>query len=231
MYNNTITLSNGVAVPQLALGTWLIDDGEAADAVASAIRMGYRHIDTAQAYMNERGVGRGIRAGGIARDRLFITTKVAAEHKDYRSAAAGIDGSLKALGLDYIDLMIIHSPQPWDKVNQSDDRFFEGNREAWRALTDAYKAGKLRAIGVSNFLKEDIDNLWDSAEVKPMVNQVLCHISNTPLELIDYCQKLGIVMEAYSPVAHGEAMKNPKIAAMAEKYGVSVPPRAARARC
>lgn len=223
MYNNTITLSNGVAVPQLALGTWLIDDGEAADAVASAIRMGYRHIDTAQAYMNERGVGRGIRAGGIARDRLFITTKVAAEHKDYRSAAAGIDGSLKALGLDYIDLMIIHSPQPWDKVNQSDDRYFEGNREAWRALTDAYKAGKLRAIGVSNFLKEDIDNLWDSAEVKPMVNQVLCHISNTPLELIDYCQKLGIVMEAYSPVAHGEAMKNPKIAEMAEKYGVSVP--------
>ena len=223
MYNNTITLSNGVAVPQLALGTWLIDDGEAADAVASAIRMGYRHIDTAQAYMNERGVGRGIRAGGIARDRLYITTKVAAEHKDYRSAAAGIDGSLKALGLDYIDLMIIHSPQPWDKVNQSDDRYFEGNREAWRALTDAYKAGKLRAIGVSNFLKEDIDNLWDSAEVKPMVNQVLCHISNTPLELIDYCQKLGIVMEAYSPVAHGEAMKNPKIAEMAEKYGVSVP--------
>ncbi|MBR3586554.1 MAG: aldo/keto reductase [Oscillospiraceae bacterium] len=223
MYNNTITLSNGVAVPQLALGTWLIDDGEAADAVASAIRMGYRHIDTAQAYMNERGVGRGIRAGGIARDRLFITTKVAAEHKDYRSAAAGIDGSLKALGLDYIDLMIIHSPQPWDKVNLSDDRYFEGNREAWRALTDAYKAGKLRAIGVSNFLKEDIDNLWDSAEVKPMVNQVLCHISNTPLELIDYCQKLGIVMEAYSPVAHGEAMKNPKIAEMAEKYGVSVP--------
>ena len=223
MYNNTITLSNGVAVPQLALGTWLIDDGEAADAVASAIRMGYRHIDTAQAYMNERGVGRGIRAGGIARDRLFITTKVAAEHKDYRSAAAGIDGSLKALGLDYIDLMIIHSQQPWDKVNLSDDRYFEGNREAWRALTDAYKAGKLRAIGVSNFLKEDIDNLWDSAEVKPMVNQVLCHISNTPLELIDYCQKLGIVMEAYSPVAHGEAMKNPKIAEMAEKYGVSVP--------
>ena len=223
MYNNTITLSNGVAVPQLALGTWLIDDGEAADAVASAIGMGYRHIDTAQAYMNERGVGRGIRAGGIARDRLFITTKVAAEHKDYRSAAAGIDGSLKALGLDYIDLMIIHSPQPWDKVNLSDDRYFEGNREAWRALTDAYKAGKLRAIGVSNFLKEDIDNLWDSAEVKPMVNQVLCHISNTPLELIDYCQKLGIVMEAYSPVAHGEAMKNPKIAEMAEKYGVSVP--------
>lgn len=118
--------------------------------------------------------------------------------------------------------MIIHSPQPWVEVNQSSDRYFEGNLEAWRALTDAYKAGKIRAIGVSNFLQEDIDNLLENAEVKPMVNQVLCHISNTPLELIKYCQDKGIVMEAYSPVAHGEALKNPEIAAMAEKYGVSI---------
>ena len=223
MFNNTVTLSNGVVVPQLALGTWLIGNREATGAVRSAIDIGYRHIDTAQAYGNERGVGAGIRECGVPRDQIFVTTKVAAEHKDYRSAAAGIDGSLKDLGLEYIDLMIIHSPQPWAKVNQSDDRYFEGNREAWRALTDAYKAGKLRAIGVSNFLEEDIDNLWNSADVKPMVNQVLCHISNTPIELIGYCQKLGIAMEAYSPVAHGEAMKNPEIAEMAGKYGVTVP--------
>lgn len=223
MFHNTITLSNGVAVPQLALGTWLIDNGRTADAVKAAIDIGYRHIDTAQAYANEQGVGVGVRTCGVPRDQLFVTTKVAAEHKDYKSAAAGIDGSLKAMGLDYIDLMIIHSPQPWAAVNQSDDRYFEGNREAWRALTDAYKAGKLRAIGVSNFLQEDIENLWDWAEVKPMVNQVLCHISNTPLELIEYCQRRGIVMEAYSPVAHGEALKNEKIAEMAARYGVSVP--------
>ena len=223
MFNNTVTLSNGVIVPQLALGTWLIENGETAEAVQAAIKLGYRHIDTAQAYGNEQGVGVGVRASGVARDQLFITTKVAAEHKDYRSAMDGIDGSLRRLGLDYIDLMIIHSPQPWMEVNRSDDRYFEGNREAWRALTDAYKAGKLRAIGVSNFLQEDIDNLWSNADVKPMVNQVLCHISNTPLDLIAYCQKLGIVMEAYSPVAHGEALKNAKIAAMAQKYGVSVP--------
>ena len=223
MFHNTITLSNGVAVPQLALGTWLIDNGRTADAVKAAIDIGYRHIDTAQAYANEQGVGVGVRTSGVPRDQLFVTTKVAAEHKDYKSAAAGIDGSLKAMGLDYIDLMIIHSPQPWAAVNQSDDRYFEGNREAWRALTDAYKAGKLRAIGVSNFLQEDIENLWDWAEVKPMVNQVLCHISNTPLELIEYCQRRGIVMEAYSPVAHGEALKNEKIAEMAARYGVSVP--------
>ena len=223
MFHNTITLSNGVAVPQLALGTWLIDNGRTADAVKAAIDIGYRHIDTAQAYANEQGVGVGIRTSGVPRDQLFVTTKVAAEHKDYKSAAAGIDGSLKAMRLDYIDLMIIHSPQPWAVVNQSDDRYYEGNREAWRALTDAYKAGKLRAIGVSNFLQEDIENLWDWAEVKPMVNQVLCHISNTPLELIEYCRRRGIVMEAYSPVAHGEALKNEKIAEMAARYGVSVP--------
>ena len=127
------------------------------------------------------------------------------------------------MGLDYLDMMIIHSPQPWMEVNQSDDRYVEGNREAWRALEDAYKAGKLRAIGVSNFLEGDIDSLWEAAEIKPMVNQVLCHIANTPLELIEYCQSKGIVMEAYSPVAHGEAMKISAIAEMAKKYGVTIP--------
>ena len=223
MFNEIMRLSNGVEIPQLALGTWLIDDDKVAAAVKAAIDIGYIHIDTAQAYENERGVGEGIRTSGIARDKLFVTTKVAAEHKDYKSAAEGIDESLRKMGLDYIDMMIIHSPQPWVKVNQSDDRYFEGNLEAWRALTDAYKAGKLRAIGVSNFQKEDIDNIWNNAEIKPMVNQVLCHIANTPLDLIRYCQDKGIVMEAYSPVAHGEAMKIPAIGEMAKKYGVTIP--------
>ena len=223
MFDKKVRLANGVEVPQLALGTWMIDDRDAAEAVSAAIKMGYRHIDTAQAYGNERGVGEGVIVSGIARDQIFVTTKVAAEHKDYKSAADGIEESLKKLGLDYIDMMIIHSPQPWVEVNQSENRYIEGNREAWRALTDAYKAGKISAIGVSNFLEEDIDNLWEAAEVKPMVNQVLCHISNTPLELIEYCQNKGIVMEAYSPVAHGEALKNEKIAEIAKKYGVSVP--------
>ena len=223
MYSKTLALSNGIVVPQLALGTWFIDDDKAAEAVREAVKIGYRHIDTAQAYANERGVGEGVRTAGIPREELFVTTKVAAEHKDYESAARSIDESLAAMGLHYLDMMIIHSPQPWVEVNQSDDRYFEGNLEVWRALTDAYKAGKIRAIGVSNFQKEDIDNIWDNAEVKPMVNQVLCHISNTPLDLIDYCQSKGIVMEAYSPVAHGEALKNPKIAEMAAKYGVTIP--------
>ena len=216
-------LKNGVEIPVLALGTWLVEDDKVADAVKTAVQLGYCHIDTAQAYGNERGVGEGIRTCGLPREQLFVTSKVAAEHKTYEAAAASIDKTLADMGLDYLDMMIIHSPQPWDKVNQSEDRYVEGNRAAWRALEDAYKAGKLRAIGISNFLQEDIESLWETAEIKPMVNQVLCHISNSPLELIDYCQKKGIVMEAYSPVAHGEALKNQKIADMAEKYGVSIP--------
>lgn len=223
MYQEMKKLSNGVKIPMLALGTWFIDDDKVEEAVKSAVKLGYRHIDTAQAYGNEQGVGKGIRSCDVPREQIFVTSKVAAEYKTYEEAAASIDRSLANMGLDYIDMMIIHSPQPWDKVNQSEDRYVEGNRAAWRALEDAYKAGKLRAIGVSNFLQEYIENLWDTAEIKPMVNQVLCHISNSPLELIDYCQKKGMVMEAYSPVAHGEALKNKAIADMAEKYGVTIP--------
>ena len=223
MFKKTMKLSNGVEIPQLALGTWLIDNAKVTEAVKAAVALGYRHVDTAQAYENEAGVGEGICNCGVPRDQLFVVSKVAAEHKDYKSAAAGIDATLRKMGLDYLDMMIIHSPQPWMEVNQSDNRYVEGNREAWRALEDAYKAGKLRAIGVSNFLEGDIDSLWEAAEIKPMVNQVLCHIANTPLSLIEYCQGKGIVMEAYSPVAHGEAMKIPAIAEMAQKYGVTIP--------
>ena len=223
MYNHTLTLSNGVKIPQLGLGTWFIDDDEVADAVKAAVKLGYRHIDTAQAYGNERGVGEGVRTCGIPREELFVVSKVAAEHKTYEEAAAGIDATLEKMGLDYLDMMIIHSPQPWVKVNQCEDRYVEGNRAAWKALEDAYKAGKLKAIGISNFQIGDIESLLEVCEIKPMVNQILLHISNTPLELVEYCQKNGIVVEAYSPIAHGEILNQPEIAAMAEKYGVSVP--------
>lgn len=148
---------------------------------------------------------------------------MAAEHKTYEEAKAGIDETLKKMGLDYLDMMIIHSPQPWVEVNQSDNRYKEGNRQAWRALEEAYNEGKLKAIGVSNFQIEDIESLMETAKVKPMVNQILCHISNTPLERIDYCQKNDIAVEAYSPIAHGEILSQPEIKAIADKYGVSVP--------
>lgn len=146
MLKETYTLNNGVAIPKLGLGTWFIDDDKIADAVREAVKIGYRHIDTAQAYGNERGVGEGVRTCGIPREELFVVSKVAAEHKTYEEAKAGIDGTLEKMELDYLDMMIIHSPQPWVKVNQSDDRYVEGNRAAWRALEEAYKEGKLKAM-------------------------------------------------------------------------------------
>jgi diketogulonate reductase-like aldo/keto reductase len=215
------TLSNGVEIPKLGLGTWFINDNAAVQALKDATEIGYRHIDTAQAYQNERGVGQGIRASGLPRAELFATTKLAAEVKSYEEALASIDASLQRLGLDYIDMMIIHSPKPWAKFKE-DEPYFEGNREAWRALEEAYKAGKLRAIGVSNFEKADLDNILGSCSVKPMVNQILVHISNTPKELIKYCQEQNILVEAYSPIGHGELLNNQAIKEIAEKYKVSV---------
>jgi len=216
------TLSNGIKIPKLGLGTWFISDENAAQAVKDAVETGYRHIDTAQAYENERGVGEGVRTCGVKREDIFVTTKLAAEVKSYDEAVASIDNSLKTLGLDFIVMMIIHSPKPWMEFHEKNP-YFEGNREAWKALEEAYKAGKLRAIGLSNFQKEDLDNILESCTVKPMVNQILVHISNTPEELIKYSQQKGILVEAYSPVAHGELMKNQDVIKIAEKYGVTVP--------
>lgn len=214
------TLSNGVQIPKLGLGTWFIEDANAAQVVRDAVELSYRHIDTAQAYENEAGVGLGVRSCGLERHQLFVTTKLAAEIKSYDEAVKAIDGSLKAMQLDYIDLMLIHSPQPWADF-RGEDPCFAGNREAWRALEDAYKAGKLRAIGVSNFLQADLENLLDGCRVTPMVNQVLAHIGNPPFELADYCREKGILVEAYSPVAHGQILNHPEVTAMAEKYSVT----------
>lgn len=221
------TLSNGVEIPKLGLGTWLINNDDVVQAVKDATALGYRHIDTAQAYANELGVGEAIKACGVSRKDLFITTKLAAEVKSYKEAIASIDGSLQRLGLDQIDMMIIHSPKPWAGFLK-DDPHFEGNREAWRALEEAYTAGKLRAIGLSNFEIPDIENVLSSCTVKPMVNQILAHVSNTPHDLINYCQARNILVEAYSPVGHGELLKNQQILAIANKYNVSVPQIAIR---
>ena len=211
------TLSNGVRLPKLSLGTWLMSPDEAEKAVKDAISLGYRGVDTAEAYENEAGIGRAIKD----RDSIFITTKLKAEYKSYKDAQAAIDKSLIDLDLNYIDLMLIHSPQPWAEVNQSDNRYKEGNLEAWRALEDGIRAGKIRAIGVSNFLQEDLDNIIANSSIKPMVNQILAHISNTPFELIEYSKAKEMIVEAYSPIAHGMALRNETIKEMASKYAVS----------
>ena len=216
----TYKLENGVKIPKLGLGTWCIDNDKAAQAVRTAVALGYRLIDTAQAYKNEQGVGEGIRSCGVPREELFVASKVAAELKTYEAAAASIEETLKKMGLDYLDQMIIHAPQPWSEFRDT-KRYFAENKAIWRALEDAQAAGKVRVIGVSNFLQDDLENLLSDCRVQPMVNQILLHISNTDQELLNFCKEQHIQVEAYSPIAHGEALKNPVIAQMAKKYGVS----------
>jgi len=218
----SFTLSNGITIPKLGLGTWRIDDDKVAQAVRDAVEIGYRHIDTAQGYGNERGVGEGVRTSGLPRDQLFVTTKIEAGHKTFETARNSIDKSLLAAGLDYYDLIIIHSPQPWTEFRKG-EHFFEGNLEAWRALEEAQQAGKVRSIGVSNFEQVDLENILTNGSARPVVNQVLAHVGNTPFELIDYCKSQNILVEAYSPVAHGNLLGNAEIAAMAEHCGVTIP--------
>lgn len=217
---DTYTLSNGVDIPKIGLGTWLMDDDQAEQAVRDAIGAGYRNIDTAQAYGNEHGVGKGVRASGVAREDLFVSTKLAAEIKDYDAAVKAIDESLAKLDLGYIDLMLIHAPQPWDDFRGGD--YADGNRAAWRALEEAHHAGKLRAIGVSNFLEDDVQNIIDGGTITPHVNQLLVHAGNTPTDLLTFCADKGIHVEAYSPIAHGEVLDNEDLKTMADKYDVSV---------
>lgn len=220
IFSETYSLSNGVSIPKLGFGTWFIDDDKAAEAVRQAVSVGYRHIDTAQAYGNERGVGEGVCTCGIPREEIFVTSKVAAEHKTYHSAMDSIDETLGKMGLDYLDLMIIHSPQPWAEW-RGKKRYFDENKEVWKAMEDAYKAGKLRAIGVSNFLQDDLESLLASCEIRPMVNQILVHIGQTPLSLIEYCRSQNILVESYSPIGHGQILQSPLVLEAAEKYGVT----------
>ena len=217
MLNETYTLSNGVKIPKLGLGTWFIDDDKAGDVVKEAVKLGYRLIDTAQAYGNERGVGEGVRNCGLPRNEIFVTSKVAAEAKSYESAAASIDETLSKMGLDYIDMMIIHSPQPWAEF-RVEKRYFEENKEVWRALEDAYTAGKVKAIGVSNFLQDDLENILADCKIKPMVNQIECHPLCYPAELIEYCKAFGIQVQAYAPLARGAYFDNDVMCVLGTKY-------------
>lgn len=216
-----LKLNNGLLIPQLAYGTWLIKNEDAARCVKTALEVGYRHIDTAQAYGNEVGVGEGIKESGLNREDIYVTTKVQAEIKTYEGAKKSIDDSLNRLGLDYIDLILIHCPQPWREF-RGPKRYFEENIEVWKALEEAYEEGKVKAIGVSNFLIDDLENIINNCKIKPMVNQILCHIGKTPIDVIKFCQTNDIVVESYSPIAHGAAFNNETIAKYADKYGVSI---------
>ena len=214
-------LYNGKNIPDVGYGTWLIKNEDACKCCTMALESGYRHIDSAQAYGNEKGVGEAIRNSKLNRDEIYLTTKVMAEIKSYKEAKASIEKSLSDLGLDYVDLLLIHCPQPW-ALFRGEKKYFEENIEVWKALEEAYKEGKAKAIGVSNFNIEDLENIMNNCEIKPMVNQILCHIGSTPIDIIKFCQENDIVVESYSPIAHGRALQNDSIKKMAEKYNVSV---------
>ena len=219
----TYILTNDVKIPKVAIGTWLMTSDQAQSAVATAIDLGYRHVDTAQAYENEDGVGKAVNDSGLPRDQIFVTSKIKAEYKDHDSAAKSIEESLKTLNLDYIDLMLIHAPQPWADFRNPEKRYFDENRQVWKALEEAYDQKLVRSIGVSNFLIDDLENVMATANVQPMVNQVLAHVTNTPLDIINFCDANLIRTEAYSPIGHGDILTDPALVEMAKKYNVSVP--------
>ena len=215
-------LQNGLLIPNLAYGTWLIPNDKACDLVLMALDAGYRHIDTAQAYGNEEGVGNALKLTKIKREDIYVTSKVKAEIKNYQDAYQSILDSLKRLNLAYIDLMLIHCPQPWNEF-RGPNCYYKENVEVWKALEKAYREGLVKAIGVSNFNQDDLNNLFAHCEIKPMVNQICIHIGQTDQALIDFCHENDIIVEAYSPIAHGRALNHPLLVKYAEKYHVSVP--------
>ena len=212
------TLSNGVAIPWVGFGTWQTPDGQvAADSVKAALAAGYRHIDTASIYKNEAGVGQGIRESGVPREEIFVTTKIWNNKRGYEKTRESVEKSLERLGLDYLDMVLIHWPaaphrvENWEELNQS----------TWQALTDLYKEGKIRAIGVSNFKPHHLKALLE-AEVKPMVNQIELHPGMTQQETVDLCKEHGILLEAWSPLGCGRLLDHPFLGELAAKYGKSV---------
>jgi len=218
------TLSNGVAIPKLGFGTWKIPNDDAPAAVATALAAGYRHVDTARVYRNEQGVGQGLKDSGVPRDEIFLTTKVPSSFKAYEQVRDCITESLRLLGTDYLDLLLIHAPKPWPaQPGDAAKTYFEENTAIWRALEEAYDAGILRAIGVSNFEIPDVQNLLDTARIAPMVNQIEFRIGFTEPELTTFCQANGILVEAYSPLGTGALLDHPEIAAVAQQLGVTVP--------
>ena len=216
---DTFILSNGVGVPCVGYGTYLTPDGAIAkSSVIKAIEAGYCHIDTAFAYGNEAAVGEGIRASGVKREDVFVTTKHWVTMRGYEKTAEAIDISLKNLGLDYLDLYLIH----WPCVEKVSPDWKEINASTWRAFEQAYECGKIRAIGVSNFQKKHYDALAERCSIKPMVNQIEFHPGYLQPETVSYSQENGMLVQAFSPLGCGAVLGNETLGALAKKYNKSV---------
>ena len=212
-------LNNGVEIPCIGFGTWQTPEGDVAvSSVRCAIEAGYRHIDTAQAYGNEEGVGQGIRESGVPREELFITTKLWNQNHSYDLTMRTFDESMKKLGLDYLDLFLIHWPNPV----KFRDHWQQANAESWKAMEELYRAGRIRAIGVSNFRPHHLDELAKTAKIMPMVNQIRLCPGDTQDAVAAYCCEHNILLEAYSPLGTGKIFAVPEMQTLAEKYGRSI---------
>ena len=215
------TLNNGVSIPVLGFGTWKAENGEVAyQAVLEALKAGYRHIDTAAIYKNEESVGRAIRDSGIPRQKIFVTTKLWNTNHSYEKARQAFEESMEKLGLDYLDLYLIHWPNP--KLLREDDEWKTRNAEVWRAMEDLYKEGKIRAIGVSNFLPHHLDALLETARIIPAINQVRLAPGVYQEEVVAYCREKGILLEAWGPFGQGELFDKKEVQEIATKHGKSV---------
>ena len=218
--NDFFTLANGVTVPAIGFGTWQIPPGNIAySSVAEALRAGYRHIDTAMAYGNEASVGKAIRDSGISRDEIFVTSKLPAEIKSYKTAKITSMITMKNIGLDYIDLYLIHAPWPWNEMGAD---YTKQNIEVWKAMEEFYESGKTRSIGISNFNVTDTNAILETCRIRPMVNQIKLHIGHLQQEIADQCRSHNIVVEGYSPLATGKILDNNNILRIAKKYNKSV---------
>lgn len=213
-------LYNDVLIPSIGFGTWQIEDGQSAyESTLIALNAGYRHIDTAFAYGNEQSIGKAIKDSKIDRKEIFITSKVPAEIKTYQGTLDHFYESLKRLDTTYLDLYLIHAPWPWNEIGK-DCR--KENIEVWKALIYLYENKLVRSIGVSNFSVDDIKNIDDATNFKPMVNQIRYFIGNRQDAITNYCQENNILIEAYSPLATGSLIDNEILTNMAAKYNVSV---------
>lgn len=209
-------------IPSVGLGFWQIKKEDAGRVLKDGLEAGYRHIDTAIGYWNEKEIGDALKGSNVDRESIWITSKVLAEVKTYEGTKKLIDESLERLQCGYIDLMLIHAPKPWSVMNIPFwPRYKKANLAVWKALQEARDAGKIKYIGVSNFNEKDIENIIKNSGEVPFANQIHVHIGHTQDKLRKFCKENGIVVEAYSPNGKGSLMKNKKISAIAKKYGVS----------
>lgn len=204
----TFTLKNGIKIPKIGFGTWQMSPLQAEQAVAAALKIGYRHIDTALVYNNEAAIGKAIKDSKIDRTEIFVTSKLPAETKSYQKTWNDFETTLENLQLDYLDLYLIHAPQPWSQAGQDYD---EANQEVWRAMEEIYASGQVKAIGVSNFNVHDLQNILENAIVEPMVDQIQYYVGYTEPEITQFAQAHQILVEAWSPLATGGLLKKSTI--------------------